>query len=158
MSVWILGKNYWRETPYSRCYRALDAKTGKLQSVEVIDVEACGPEVHGLEQAAMEAVEVSRALQEKYVPKQRQVVLYHDAELRTRPPSYAAAGGNAQSQAVSKEFWVWSEYISGGTLAAMVQLQSSARVRSAARGLERGAVPLRPPRGAPTHGLVARSQ
>ena len=43
-------------------------------------------------------------------------------------------------------------------VAAPAGAEAAARVRSAARGLERGAVPLRPPRGAPTHGLVARSQ
>ena len=156
---WICGCRLLEETTYSRSYRALDVHTGRLEVVEIVrsngDLSTTGSE---LLQAAFGAVDVSHAIEQSYVPKQRQVVLYHDAELREL--SYKDGeecfeterhGGEKRGQPNNRdisesassrwEFRVWSEYISGGTLAERIKQQQ--QQQKVASGQSTEAIPER---------------
>ena len=93
------------------------------------------------------AVDVSHAIEQSYVPKQRQVVLYHDAQLRELSYNDGEEGfdterhgGDNKGQPNNRDinesassrwdFRVWSEYISGGTLAERIKQQQQQTVAS----------------------------
>ena len=145
---WICGSRLLEETSYSRSYRALDVHTGRLEVVEIVrsngDLSTTGSE---LLQAAIGAVDVSHAIEQSYVPKQRQVVLYHDAQLRELSYNDGEEGfdterhgGDNKGQPNNRDinesassrwdFRVWSEYISGGTLAERIKQQQQQKVAS----------------------------